>query len=94
MKFFDWSADKNQRLKAERGVSFEEIVFHIENGNVLDIIDHPNSAKFGHQRIYVIDIDNYAYLVPFVFSEDNIFLKTIIPSRKMTRMYLYGEKDD
>lgn len=94
MKFFAWNADKNEQLKAERGVSFEEAVFQIENGYTLDIIDHPNPAKYPRQRIFVIDIDHYAYLVPFVATDDEIFLKTMIPSKKMTRKYIYEEKDN
>lgn len=88
MKHFAWNIDKNERLITERGISFEEAVFHIENGDVLDIIDHPRPEKYQHQRIFVINIEGYAYLVPFVESENEVFLKTIIPSRKFTREYL------
>lgn len=92
MKFFAWNADKNEQLKAERGVSFEEVVFNIENGDVLDLIDHPNSKKYPHQKVYIMEIDAYVYVVPFVISGDEIFLKTIIPSSKMTRKYLYEKE--
>ena len=71
MKYFAWNADKNEQLKAKRGISFEEAVFQIENGYVLDIIDHPNPAKYPRQRIYVLDIGHYAFLVPFVRSEEH-----------------------
>ncbi len=93
MKYFDWDDEKNELLKRERGISFEEAVLHIENGDVLDVIDHPNAAKYGSQKIYILDFDGYAYLVPFIDSQDIRFLKTIIPSRKMTRRYLYDDED-
>ncbi|HEX7361095.1 MAG TPA: hypothetical protein VF283_11460 [Bryobacteraceae bacterium] len=87
MKTFAWSAEKNALLKKERGVSFEEVVFHIEVGDVLDVIFHPNQQRYPGQMIYVIDIERYVYLVPFVESEEEVFLKTIIPSRKATERY-------
>jgi hypothetical protein len=94
MKPFRWSAEKNEALKAERGVSFENVVVAIEVGGLLDILAHPNPAKYPRQRILVVTADNYAYLVPFVEDEDYFFLKTIIPSRKATRDYLNeGEGD-
>ena len=91
MKYFSWNNEKNQLLKSERNVSFEEVVFHIERKHVLDIVEHPNQEKYKGQKIFVVNIDNYAYLVPFVESEREIFLKTIIPSRKATKKYLRGE---
>ena len=93
MKYFDWDDEKNELLKRERGISFEEVVFHIENGDVLDVIDHPNAVKYQSQKVYILDIDGYAYLVPFVETQDTRFLKTIIPSRKMTRKYLYDDEN-
>lgn len=75
-------------LKTERGVSFESIVVAIESGGLLDILAHPNQAKYPRQRVLVVVCDNYAYLVPFVDEEDYFFLKTVIPSRKATRDYL------
>lgn len=93
MKYFVWNAEKNDQLKAERGISFEEVVFHIENGAVLAVIAHPNQLKYAHQRVYLVEIDAYVYVVPFVESDDEIFLKTVMPSRKMTRKYLYDEED-
>ena len=92
MKYFSWNEDKNRRLKAERNISFEEIVFYIERGQLLDVVEHPNLEKYGGQRIFVVKVNDYAYLVPFVESEREIFLKTIIPSRKATRKYLRGGK--
>jgi uncharacterized DUF497 family protein len=92
MKPFDWDEGKNNWLKREREVSFEQVVFSIENGKLLDVIRHPNRTKYQDQRIYVIEIEGYAYLVPYVEDDDVIFLKTIFPSRKYTRIYL--RKDD
>ncbi|BBL34148.1 hypothetical protein Nstercoris_00377 [Nitrosomonas stercoris] len=91
MKIFNWSSDKNQQLIVDRGMSFEEAVFSILNGGLLDDIVHPNIADYPNQRIFVIQIHDYVYLVPYVESQDEIFLKTIIPSRKFTRIYLGGK---
>ena len=91
MKYFSWNAEKNQELIAERGISFEEVVLHIEQGHVLDLVVHPNQNKYPRQRIFVVDVGGYAYLVPFVEDDREVFLKTIIPSRKATREYL-GER--
>ncbi len=88
MKFFTWSTEKNKRLKELRHISFEEIIYYIESGQLLDIIDNPNSEKYQGQRIFIVNVNDYAYLVPFIESENEIFLKTIIPSRKATRKYL------
>lgn len=94
MKPFRWGAEKNEVLRTERGVSFENIVVAIESGGLLDILAHPNQAKYPKQRVLVVACDNYAYLVPFVEEEDYFFLKTVIPSRKATRDYLnQGEAD-
>jgi len=84
-----FSPEKNLKLINERNISFEEIIAAIENGLIIDILEHPNQKKYGSQKIYVIDIKEYIYLVPFVIdSEDNIFLKTIIPSRKAKKKYM------
>jgi uncharacterized DUF497 family protein len=91
MKYFSWSQDKNELLKAERQVSFDDVILYIEMGFLLDVLDHPNQEKYKGQRIFVVDIDNYVYLVPFVENDDEVFLKTIIPSRKATKRYLKGE---
>ena len=94
MKRFRWSPGKNDALKAERGLSFEGVTIAIESGGLLDILEHPNRAKYPKQRILVVTFDNYVYLVPFVEEADHYFLKTIIPSRKATREYLnQGEPD-
>ena len=94
MKPFRWSAEKNETLTSERGISFESIVVAIESGGLLDILAHPNQAKYPGQRVLVVACDNYAYLVPFVEEEESFFLKTAIPSRKATRSYLnQGDTD-
>jgi hypothetical protein len=90
VKTFLWNDEKNILLKAERQVSFEEIVLCIGMGFLLDVLEHPNREKYKGQKIFVVQVDNYVYLVPFVETESEIFLKTIIPSRKATRKYLKG----
>ena len=87
MKVFDWDPNKNEQLQAERSISFEEIIFHIEQGDEIDVLNHPNQQRNPGQKISVVLIDEYIYLVPFVESENEIFLKTIIPSRKATKSY-------
>ncbi len=88
MKYLNWSPEKNEWLKRERGISFEIVVFQIEAGNILDILEHGHQERYSDQRIFVIEFEDYAYLVPFVEDEDEVFLKTIIPSRKARRKYL------
>ncbi len=94
MKPFRWDPEKNDALKGARGLSFESIVVAVESGGLLDIVNHPNQAKHPKQRVLVVAIENYAYLVPFVEEEEHYFLKTVIPSRKATRDHLHkGEPD-
>ena len=88
MKPIKWNPEKNLQLQQERGVSFEEIILALGQGKLLDVIDHPNQSKYPNQRIFIIKLNNYVYLVPFVEDGQEIFLKTIIPSRKMTKKYL------
>lgn len=85
---YQWSTEKNKLLKLKRGVTFEQAVMHIETGDVLDIVDHPNKARYANQQIIVININEYAYAVPFVQQNEIRFLKTIVPSRKLTKKYL------
>jgi len=87
MKYFDWDVDKNKKLIKERKVIFEDVLIAIEEGRLLDIIEHPNQ-KYSNQKIFIVQILDYAYLVPFVEDEEKIFLKTIIPSRKATKKYI------
>ena len=85
---FDRSTDKNRQLIDQRGISFESIVSIIEQDGLLDVLEHPNQNRYPGQLIYVVEIDEYLYLVPFVTQPDGTrFLKTIIPSRKATRDY-------
>tara|TARA_B100000315_G_scaffold107891_1_gene99001 strand:+ start:745 stop:1032 length:288 start_codon:yes stop_codon:yes gene_type:complete len=93
VKYFSWNSEKNESLKRERGVSFEEAVFHIERGDLLDIMEHPNQERYSGQRIFVVNIGDYAYLVPFVESGTELFLRTVIPSRKATDTYLRRERE-
>lgn len=88
MKYFAWNAEKNEWLKQERGVSFEDVVFHIGAGDEVDILEHPNQSEYPGQKILVVVMEGYAYLVPFIESDEEIFLKTIIPSRKATKIYV------
>ena len=88
MSRFAWSSEKNAQLVKDRGISFERVIYHIERNEILDVIRHPNSSKYPDQRMFILDIGNYAYLVPFVETDSEVFLKTIIPSRKATRKYL------
>ena len=93
VKYFAWDDANNAKLRAERGIGFEDIVFHIERGDLLDVLEHPNRDRYAGQRFFVVQRDEYAYLVPFVEDEHTVFLKTIIPSRKATKEYL-GEESD
>jgi len=88
VKSFHWSHAKNEQLKAERNISFEEIVLAIEANGLVDVLGHPNPDKYPNQWVFVVVLEQYAYLVPFVEEADYYFLKTIIPSRKATRDYL------
>jgi uncharacterized DUF497 family protein len=88
VKTYTWNEEKNQHIKAKRGVSFEEVIAHINAGDLLDIVEHPNPEKYEGQRIFIVRIRDYAWLVPFVETDRQIFLKTIIPNRKATKKYL------
>lgn len=92
MKVFVWDNAKNDWLIAERGISFERIVFLIEHEGLLDVVRHPNRNKYPNQKIFIVELDGYAWLIPFVESDTEIFLKTAIPSRKATRDYLGGKQ--
>ena len=87
---FNWNIEKNKLLKEERGVCFEDVVALIYEDKVLDIIKHPNAIKYPNQKIYIVLLQNYVHMVPFVTKEDEIFLKTIVPSRKMNKLYHKG----
>ena len=87
MKPFTWNTEKNRWLKATRGVSFEDVVFHLAAGDVLDTFEHPNQARYPGQQIHAVMIEGYVMLVPFIETDEEVFLKTIIPSRKATKTY-------
>ncbi len=88
MKQFQWNEDKNNQIKQERKISFEDIIQAISQGYLLDVIEHYNHDKYPNQSIFVVKFKEYVYLVPFVENSTVIFLKTIIPSRKMKKKYL------
>ena len=91
MKPFRWDHNKNETLKSERNISFEEIALAIEADGLLDILQHPNADKYPNQSVLVVAFESYIYLVPYVEEADYYFLKTVIPSRKATRDYLLKE---
>ena len=88
MSEFAWNDEKNGFLERTRGIGFEDVVFHIRNGDVLDVIRHPNKDRYPNQNIIILNVEDYVYLVPYVKEKGIRFLKTIIPSRKATRGYL------
>ena len=94
MKPFRWNHDKNEALKIERDISFEEMVLAIEADGLLDELRHPNPEKYPNQSVFVIALDGYVYLVPYVEEPGYYFLKTVIPSRKATRDYLLRSNPD
>lgn len=87
---FDWNDEKNQQLKSERDLSFEQIVIAIEEGNLIDVLEHHNKARYPNQSILIVKIDLYAVCVPCIVTEETYFLKTIFPSRKYTQLYIKG----
>jgi len=90
MTKYKWNPGKNELLKRTRDISFEQVVLHIEQGDLIDIIDHPDQIKYRGQKILFVRIRNYIFAVPFIKDRDDWFLKTIMPSRKATRKYLEG----
>lgn len=92
-KLYNWNDEKSELLLKNRSVCFEDIVIAIYNDKLLDVLEHPNKKKYVNQKIFVVKINDYAYLVPFVETEYEVFLKTIFASRKATRDYLGGRND-
>jgi uncharacterized DUF497 family protein len=92
MNIFRWDNEKNELLKTTRGVCFEQVVLLMEKGEILDTIENPNQEKYSGQKIAVLMIDTYVYLVPYLENNEEIFLKTIIPSRKATNKYVREKK--
>ena len=93
MKDFNWNNEKNEWLKKNRNIGFEDIVFLISEGSLLEIIKNPG-PRYPNQYMFVVNFKNYVYLVPFVINDNEVFLKTIIPSRKATKKYLGGNKNE
>ena len=94
MKQYDWNQEKNEWLRMDRGISFENILYYLDHGGLLDTIEHPNKDRYPNQRIFIVNVEGYVHLVPFVETEETIFLKTIIPSRKITKLYLGDDKNE
>ena len=89
---FEWNPEKNEELKRERGISFEEIALLLGAGKLWAVTDHWNSKKHPGQRVFLVPVGDYIYAVPYVVSDDAIFLKTAFPSRKLTKQYRQGEE--
>ena len=80
-----WSSEKDRVLRSTRGVSFQQIADAIISGEYLDILENPNRPG---QDIFVLRIQEYTWVVPFVIdNDDTIFLKTAYPSRKFQKRY-------
>ncbi|MBT0651772.1 toxin [Geomobilimonas luticola] len=94
MKPINWNSDKNLALKTERGISFEEVLVAISQGALLDVVEHLNKEKYANQRIFIVRIRDYTFLVPFVETDGGIFLKTVIPSRSATKTYISKGKSN
>lgn len=88
MKYVEWDSGKNEKVKEERGVSFEDAVHAIVEGRVLGKTDHPNQKRYPGQQIYILQIDDYVFVVPFIENKEKLFLKTIFPSRKYTKIFI------
>ncbi len=93
MKYFDWDVAKNEKLRLEREVSFEEVLVALEDGRLLESLEHPQKGKYPNQKVMIVELNGYAYIVPYVEDEEKYFLKTIIPSRKMTKIYIIDRRD-
>ncbi len=85
---YEWEPEKNEWLKDNRNISFEQVIFHLSRGDIWKIADHPDQKKYPRQKIYFVIVEDYIYLVPHVIEKEHIYLKTIIPSRKATKDYL------
>ena len=90
---YEWDSAKNEWLKKERNISFEQIIFHLSQGDVWKITNHPDQKNYPGQKIYFVIVETYVYLVPHIIEKDYTFLKTIIPSRKATKMYKEKQED-
>ena len=93
MKYFEWDAVKNSKLRDERGVCFDDVLAAIEAGRTLDRIEHPNQKRYPGQQILVVNINDYVFLVPYVEDKEKLLLKTIYPSRKFTKVYIQDRRN-
>ncbi len=93
MKYVDWSAEKNEWLRRERDIGFDDIRVALDEDGLFDIIPNPNTRRYPRQKVFIVKVREYVYIVPFVEDEEKIFLKTIIPSRKATKYYLFKLKN-
>ena len=91
---YDWSEEKDRQLREDRGIGFEDIIFHIQEGDVLLTAVHPNRKKHPNQKVLYVRVDEYVYMVPFVENEDKKFLKTIIPSRRATKKLIRRKENE
>ncbi len=94
MKYFAWDEKKNNLLKETRNISFEEIVLSLSNNKLLEVVEHPNKDRYPNQKMFIVNVRDYAYIVPFVEDEKKYYLKTIYPSREATKKYLRKEDED
>ena len=92
MKYYAWDEEKNNLLKETRNISFEEIVLSLSNNKLLEIVEHPDKQKYSNQKMFIVEVRDYVYIVPFVEDEEKYFLKTIYPSREATKKYLNKEE--
>lgn len=90
---YEWDPEKNEWLKRERNISFEQVIFHLSQGDVWKMADHPDQKRYPGQKIYFVIVEDYIYLVPYVVTKEYIFLKTIIPNRKATKDYQKEQED-
>lgn len=84
---FDWDSEKNELLKKQRGLCFEDVILAIDNNELIKITNHFNTEKYPHQQIIIVKLNDYIHYVPFVLQDDTFFLKTIVPSRKLNKLY-------
>ena len=94
MKTFNWNIEKNIELKETRNISFEDVLFYIERDQIIDIVENPNQDKYPGQKHFIIKINDYVYYIPFIETDEEVFLKTIIPSRKFKKKYSGGKQND
>ena len=85
-----WDGEKDALLQVERGIGFEQIAKRIERGAYIKVVDHWNITRHPGQKVFVLEINDYAFYVPFIETPVLVFLKTIFPSRKATKLYLKG----